>query len=271
MQTWEEYRACEDLQREVWGEGFGQLVPASILEISTRLGGVVSGAFADDGEMAGFVFGLTGVQGDARVHWSHMLAVREGLRGSGLGPALKRHQRDLLLRLDVTCCYWTYDPLVSRNAHINLNRFLARVDRYVEDMYGETGSALHRGLGTDRFVVRWDLRPGSPDPFDPRDPARGELEARLERHASAPVADPGGREDAPLPGGDAVRVAIPADIHAVRAADPERARAWRSATRRAFQRYLSEGWCVLGYLPPEPRAAGPLRPDDVGHYVLVRS
>lgn len=268
LEAWDEYRACEALQSEVWGEGFSELVPASILKIAGRVGGVVSGAFEHEGELSGFVFGLTGVEGSQRVHWSHMLAVRERLRGSGLGTALKRHQREHLVRLRVARCYWTYDPLVSKNAYLNLNHFLANVDTYVEDMYGETGSTLHRGLGTDRFIVRWDLGPEAPDPFDPADPARGQLEASLGRHAEAPVADPEGRDDAPLPGGAAVRVAIPADIHAVREADPDGAVRWRSATRRAFLHYLGLGYRVLGYL--RPAGAGITPPDAPGHYVLVR-
>ena len=285
METRPEYRACEALQREVWGQGFSELVPASVLKIARAVGGVASGAFGEEDGLAGFVFGLTGVRDGHRAHWSHMLAVRPGLRGSGLGTALKRHQRELLVGLDVGVCYWTYDPIVSKNAYLNLNHLLATVDRYVEDMYGETGSTLHRGLGTDRFVVRWELGRDAPDPFDPSDPARGRLEARLAGHAGAPVANPGGRADAPLPAGVAVRVAIPPDIHAVREADPGRAARWREGTRRAFLHYLEGGWRVLGYVrppggalaePPGPRADGPDGADapgaagEPGHYVLVR-
>ena len=47
----------------------------------------------------------------------------------------------------------TYDPLVARNAHLNINVFGARIAEYVEDMYGETESPLHQGIGTDRFIV----------------------------------------------------------------------------------------------------------------------
>ena len=280
MASWSEYRACEALQREVWGDAFTELVPASILKIAGHVGGVVSGAFGKEGDLVGFVFGLTGVEDGRRVHWSHMLAVRPGMRGSGLGTALKRHQRTLLAGLEVRTCYWTYDPLVSKNAYLNLNHLLAIVDRYVRDMYGETGSALHRGLGTDRFVVRWDLGPEAPDPFDPSDPGRGRMEARLAGHADAPVANPGGRDDAPLPSAPAVRVAIPADIHAVREADPDAALRWRAGTRRAFLHYPEAGYRVLGYLRP-PRGVtpdGPASgtpptgaPETHGHYVLVRS
>jgi chorismate synthase len=264
LEDWDEYRSCEGLQREVWGAAFTELVPASLLKISQRVGGVTSGAFDEAGEMVGFVFGLTGLEGGRPVHWSHMLAVRDAYRGHGLGTALKRHQRERLAAQGVEVCYWTYDPLVSGNAHINLNRLLAVPVEYVVDMYGETGSYLHEGLGTDRFRVAWAVGPGAPDPFDPDEPARAEHRAELERHADAPVANPGGGTEEPFPDGLAVRVAVPSDIFAVRQSDPEEALRWRVSTRRALQHYMSAGYRVAGFRTP---AAG----SDVGHYVLVRA
>lgn len=273
--SWEELRACEDIQREVWGEGFTELVPASLLKISQSLGGVTSGAFDEYGALVGFVYGLTGLEEGRPAHWSHMLAVRPGLRGHGIGTALKRHQRERLVAAGVASCYWTYDPIVSGNARLNLERFLAVVDRYVVDMYGETGSRLHAGLGTDRFVVAWPLGPDAPDPFDPSEPERAARAEEVARHAEAPVANPEGPDAgappdgraapdaAALPEAAAVRVAIPADILAVRDRDLAAARRWRATTRRAFTHYLERGYRVAGYRVPGPG-------EGRGHYVLVR-
>ena len=262
LASWSEYRACEAVQREVWGEAFTELVPASLLKIAQHVGGVTSGAFDETGALVGFVYGLTGLEAGRPVHWSHMLAVRGTRRGRGLGRALKRHQRERLVAAGVEICYWTYDPIMSSNAHLNLNHLLARVDRYVVDMYGETGSHLHEGLGTDRFVVVWPLGAGAPDPFDAGDPERARREAELGGLAAAPLANPGGTDDAALPEGPAVRVAIPADVLAVRRRDPGAARRWRTSTRRAFRHYLEAGYRVAGYVPPVPG-------DAEGHYVLL--
>ena len=87
-----------------------------------------------------------------------MLAVRPEARDHGIGRRLKLYQRSLVAELGVTQILWTFDPLVSRNAHLNLNALGARVTDYVPDMYGaDTGSALHQGIGTDRFVVAWEV------------------------------------------------------------------------------------------------------------------
>lgn len=270
LESWEEYRACERLQREVWGAEFRELAPASLLKVARRLGGVVFGAFPGDGEeMAGFVFGLTGLEAGRPVHWSHMLAVREGHRSRGLGRRLKEQQRALLLDRGVETVYWTFDPLVAANAHFNLNRLGVRVVEYVPRMYGESGSDLHRGLGTDRFVVTWDLpsyRPapessGAPEPEEERPEAVADPSA-VPAAGAPPDAEP--RAPGPSPAGEAppvVRVDVPADILAVRRRDPEEAWAWRERTRGAFLSRLGSGYRVAGFVPGSER----------GRYLLARA
>ena len=87
------------------------------------------------------------------VHWSHILGVRESARNAGVGRLLKEFQRAELARRGIARMYWTYDPLVAKNAHLNLNLLGARVVEYVRDMYGTTSSPLHNGLATDRLIV----------------------------------------------------------------------------------------------------------------------
>src|SRR5205085_8897976 len=135
--------------RETWGALFADTVPASILKISQRMGGIASGAFDAEGTLLGFVYGITGVENGDVVHWSDMLAVRPEAQNLGLGRRLKEHQRDAMKLIGARVIYWTYDPLVARNAHLNFNVFGVRVVDYVRDMYGvDTGSDLHRGIGT---------------------------------------------------------------------------------------------------------------------------
>jgi predicted GNAT superfamily acetyltransferase len=248
LRTMDEYRACVALQEKVWGEGFSERVPPAILMVSQRLGGVLAGAWDEEGELAGFVFGMTGWKGGEPFHWSDMLAVRPGLRGSGLGLRLKAYQREALLEAGVGVAHWTFDPLESRNAWVNLGRLGAVAREYVEDMYGQTDSPLHRGIGTDRLVVTWELasprvaarmdRGDAPPGPEALEEVPRALEVREQEGCLRPL---GGSAS-----GDArkVRVPIPPDLQALKDRNPELAREWRLAVREALAPRLARGWEV---------------------------
>ena len=145
---------------------------------------------------------------------------------------------------------WTYDPLEARNAHLNLNKLRAEVKEYVEDMYaGEMGSELARGIGTDRFIVRWRI--ASPPVAAA---AAGKPETRdLTPFTGAPIISveasiEAGDESVPLPLVPHVRVEIPVDVQAVKNDQPDLAAAWRASTRRAFLHYFERGYRVTAYL-----------------------
>jgi len=210
LHTSDELDACVSLQRAIWGPTFSEAVPRTILLIAGKLGGVVAGAFDGD-HLVGFVFGLTGLRDGHLAHWSDMLAVDPARRDHGIGRQLKAFQREAVVALGVSDMYWTYDPLVARNAHFNINRLGAEVVEYVTDMYGTTGSTLHGDVPTDRFVVRW----------------------RLTAPSSAPAAMSASRPDDR-------RVAIPG-AGDVASAD------WRARTRAAFTAALADGYRVTGF------------------------
>ena len=229
-----EMEACVELQRTTWGGHFNETVPPAIQWVAQQTGGVASGAFAPDGTLLGFVFGISGVRDGRLVHWSDMLAVHPDARGLGLGVALKLHQRELLLANGIELVHWTFDPLEARNAHINFRRLGIVAREYLRDVYGDTGSDLHAGIGTDRLVAEWRI--GSP-----------RVEAAL---AGRPP------ESAPA---DAARIAVPLDIQSLKRTDLAAARAQRALTRAAFEDYLGRGWIVVDAE----------RGDDALHYLLV--
>ena len=257
LKTQAEYSACVALQRETWGASFNDVVPASILKVSQRMGGVASGAFDAAGSLLGFVYGLTGVEHGDIVHWSDMLAVRPDAQNLGLGRRLKEHQRDAMKAIGASKIYWTYDPLVARNAHLNFNVFGVRVVEYARDMYGsDTGSDLHRGIGTDRLVVAW------PVPDADLERRRAEItvarDSRTMREATVLA-------DVQLPSDPArivaarpreLRLAVPLDIGLGEPRDADAARRWRSSTRIAFEAALGAGYVVNGFALDADRARG---------------
>ncbi|MDQ2891128.1 MAG: hypothetical protein M3R65_11355 [Gemmatimonadota bacterium] len=235
-----EFRACVAIQEEVWGAGFVDVVSASVLQIASHIGGIVLGAFTPTGAIVGFVAGFTGFKDGRPLHWSHMLGVREVARNAGVGRMLKERQRGELKRMGIPEMQWTFDPLVAKNAHFNLNRLGACVTEYVRDMYGNTGSMLH-GTVSDRIIVscptniecveRSDARLTDPeDPFlttilQPRDLARNDRSERPPK----------------------VWIEIPHDIASVIAESPGTAAMWRLAVRGHFEWALGNGYTVTGF------------------------
>ena len=264
--TIDEYHACVDLQEDTWGKGFSERVSPAILKVAQILGGVSAGAWDEEGRLVGFVFGLTGQRDGEVVHWSDMLAVRPELRDSGLGRRLKVYQRADVLSRGIEKMFWTFDPLRSRNAHLNITRLGAVVREYVQDMYGDTDSPLHRGIGTDRMIALWLL---SSERVDRRVAAlsgSGGSDAEsdsAEMFSGTPLALDGmldgphprpGAPDTSL-GNEEVRVSIPSDIGALMADDPALAVEWRRATRAVFDHYLSSGYEVREFQRGAPMSA----------------
>lgn len=248
LETRQECLACVNLQREIWGLDFIDVVPATVLMVCQRVGGVACGAFDIHDRLIGFVFGITGVADGMLAHWSDMLAVRPEARRTGLGRRLKLYQRTQLLERGIRVACWSYDPLMAANASFNLNALGAYPTEYVDDMYGDTGSTLHRGLETDRLIVKWQL--DAPD-----------VERRIAgvRHTSsidavteAPVVLPqdstkSSAADRSLPTDNWVRIAVPTDIVSLKGSDPVEARRWQRSVREAFRGYLTTGYRVVDF------------------------
>jgi len=223
--------ACVALQSETWGEAYADVVPASMLQVAAKMGGVVTGAFDAQGGLLGFVYGITGLRDGETAHWSHMLAVRKDARDRGIGAALKKSQREELLALGIASVYWTFDPLVARNAHLNINRLGVEVREYVPDFYGASKSELHE-LGTDRFVVKWNLH---------------QTNKRCREDGIVAAIESDGQDRR-------AEVLVPSDIDALRSASRETALEWRLSSRRAFLSLFRAGYRVCAFEPGPERA-----------------
>ena len=262
----DEFQACVELQCETWGEGFSDVVPPSILKVSQRVGGVVLGAFAPPPErrLVGFVFGLTGVERGQIVHWSDMLAVRPEARNIGVGRRLKEEQRKLVRDLGGDVIYWTFDPLVGRNAHLNLNRLGVRISEYVVDMYGITDSTLHGGVPTDRLIVAWPTRDEEiAERLSESERALTSLDCRQSPVVTSEwIAEVTGATILP----HCVRVEIPADGETLLLTNPPEALRWRLSVREGMRWGLASGYTVSAFLfdDGDPR-------DGRGFYVLSKT
>ena len=153
----EEFKACVDLQKEVWKFDDLDIVPLRMFVVSEKIGGQIIGAF-DDSQLVGFAFSIPGSRNGHPYLHSHMLAVRDSFRNHGLGRRLKLAQREDAIAKGFELLEWTFDPLEIKNAHLNLVRLGAIARRYSVNHYGFSSSPLQGGLPTDRLVAEWWIK-----------------------------------------------------------------------------------------------------------------
>jgi predicted GNAT superfamily acetyltransferase len=163
-----------------------------------------------------------------------MLASVPDSRHRGVGAALKFAQRAQALDQGIALVRWTFDPLLARNAWLNVGKLGATIDGFERDFYGSMEDSLNQGERSDRAFIAWDLRP-EPGPRTP--PPAEDL-----------VQDTGGAPTAVERGGPgAVRVVIPREYPELRAADPDTADRWRDAIASAFETCLADGLVGLAF------------------------
>jgi predicted GNAT superfamily acetyltransferase len=157
------------VHRKIWvGEGEGiEPVPTHVLITLAKNGGLVLGAYAEDGPpetngMVGFIVGWLATppyppepgQTPHLKHCSHIAGVLPDFQGRGAGVLLKLAQREEVLAQRITNhVTWTYDPLYRVNGALNIHRLGAVCTTYLRDVYGQMDDALNAGAPTDRLGV----------------------------------------------------------------------------------------------------------------------
>jgi predicted GNAT superfamily acetyltransferase len=206
----------------------------------THAGGLTAGAF-EGKEMLGFVHGFPREIARRRAQHSHLLAVHPRAQGRGLSTRLKLYQRRWCLERNIGLVTWTYDPLLVKNARLNLVRLRARGRGYLRDFYGRIGG-IYADLPTDRFEVFWELE--SPEV---RRAAEGSAmpEPSLDGAAAFRAGTP---PDAPR-----VKVEIPAGAPGLYRSDPPAARKARLALRRRAEALMERGFAATALVLEDAR------------------
>ena len=268
METLADIQRVLGLEKEVWGLEDADVTPLTLAVALRAAGSICLGAF-DANELVGFAFAFPSLERGKVGFHSHMLAVRASHRGRNLGYQLKLAQRHRALALGLKEMTWTFDPLRSRNAHLNFHRLGVICDSYRIDFYGpQTSSPLHRN-GTDRLWVTWHMADSRVDERLKGKSVRGEVLDAL-AHLEPLVRFNGDGRPAE---GDLARalarqriaIEIPGDMDPIEREDPGRARQWRLATRRAFTEALNAGFIVKEFCRSIRGQQGP------GAYLLERS
>jgi predicted GNAT superfamily acetyltransferase len=226
---------------------------------------------------AGFVFGFLGIHDFHFRHHSHMLAVRDPYRGSGLAKQLKEAQRDHCLDQGIEIIGWTMDPLEARNATFNFAKLGAYTREYHRDFYGAMPDKLNAGLPSDRIYVEWPIghdRTYKRLKGEDRSPALEDAEKEDIRYVlKAEEGDRPGPVDADRAGESHLLLAIPAQFQSLKARDAALALEWRLRSRAAFEAAFAKGYAAVEFLRaadgrgayllvPQPRRSEPIDTDD---------
>lgn len=282
LETPQEMHAVEELQRIVWPGDEMEIVPAHLLITAVHNGGILIGAFdtgkseskgleiqnftqspPQDAPLIGFVFGFPGfyptADGPRLKHCSHMLGVHPDFRDQNIGFKLKRAQWQMVRHQGIDRVTWTYDPLQSRNAHLNIARLGTVCNTYLRDAYGPMRDGLNIGMPSDRFQVDWWVNTQRVARRLSKHPRRS---LDLAHYLAAEVrilnptflgnnglVHPG---QATLPHEDEhpslLLVEIPAEFPALKTSSLPLAKEWQLHIRQIFENTFAQGYLVTDFI-----------------------
>jgi predicted GNAT superfamily acetyltransferase len=202
---------------KVWSIDSGTEITPNLLMAMVHSGAYLSGAFID-GKCVGAALAFPATAGGLHLH-SHMTAVLDDYRDQGVGYALKMDQWHWAKKNNFSEISWTFDPLVSRNAKLNLIKLGVNISSYHPNFYGDMPDALNAGDESDRLMVSWKVV--------------GE--------------NPVKRELISTPNPTDILIQIPADIVAIRSKDKDENLFWRRKVREQFLQAFEKGAQVVGF------------------------
>jgi predicted GNAT superfamily acetyltransferase len=250
-----EIEAIEDLERQIWPGSETDVIPSHLLLAVVHGGGLLIGAYDEiknPTQPIGFVFGFPGIyltpDGPRIKHCSHQLGVLPEYRNFGIGYRLKRAQWQMVRHQGIDRITWTFDPLLSRNAHLNISKLGTVCNTYLRDFYGEMRDEMNKGLPSDRFEVDWWVNTRRVERRLSKHPRR-HLQLADYQKAKTPLIPSFSTTwdifpvDNPL-----VLVEIPVDFLGLKIKDPTHALEWRLSTRSIFENLFSQGYLITDFV-----------------------
>lgn len=255
--TIEELTAVQILDQTIWKT---ETIPVHQTLTAVQNGGLMIGAY-DNGQLIGFSYSFPGLAKGKVYLCSHMLGIHPDYRGQGIGVMLKEAQKNEAINMGYTLMTWTYDPLESVNAFLNLSKLKGVVNTYIENCYGEMNDGLNDGLPTDRLKVQWHIQK------QPKIHIRTEANQETFKsiadwkinHEGFPVID---RSDLTIVEKEhTIILPIPKAFQYLKQADFQLALDWRFQTRDFFQKAFQANFIAVHVLKTE---------EPVYYYVLTK-
>lgn len=263
LNTVEEFAAAVDLQKIYWGEAMSDQVPAHMLLSFARYGGHVHGAY-DGGKMVGLLIGFLGAHyepdnQDATkllLIMSKRMVVLPEYRGQKIGENLKLAQRDFARQHNIQLVSWTFDPLLSRNAYLNIHKLGAIVQDYVVDYFG--ADASNPVMSADRLVANWWVNHPHIDRSDYIDASTTPIANTVSLNNRELLVP----DDFQLADSDILRLEIPIEFVPLNQINPDLGEEWRNHIRFAFQKLLEAAYIATDFIRVENRVFYVFTRDD---------
>ncbi|MEW9668322.1 GNAT family N-acetyltransferase [Ammoniphilus sp. 3BR4] len=266
IESVEELEKVRELESRIWSQS--DSIPTHQTLTSVKNGGFVLGAYSH-GELVGFQYSFPGYDGQSIYLCSHILGIDSQFRSQGIGEKLKHAQREKAAEMGYSYITWTYDPLESANAYLNIAKLGAVGTKYCVNYYGQLDDSLNGGLPSDRFLVEWRMNQHEVKSQQALG-EKEELETALDRSLIQWEIN---KDGFPIPkeadhvitsSHDFLYVAIPTDFQGMKEKDMLLAQDWRMATRNVFTHAFREGWQVIRFLKNTNKNI------PVHFYVLIR-
>lgn len=230
---------CRGIAAQVWGSDAACSTAQMI--VHALYGGVVLLAF-DGNRPVGFLFSFPARYRGEWVLWSHETGVIPSYLHKGVGTLLKHEQRHIAREIGYSAIAWTFDPLVARNAHFNLNKLGARIAEYKENVYGvDNHDLVNQGVETDRFVAVWKTDASIRADHRSRIDVQSGDNTVLTLHGASPVV----QLRAAM--AEYVSTQIPWDFSNLIQTDRNAAMSWRNAFRTVAYRLLHDGYQPVAF------------------------
>ena len=253
LSTLEELQEVQQLETIVWGM---DCIPTHQTLTAVKNGGIVLGGYIND-QLVGFQYSFPGFKDGKVFLCSHLLAIHPDHQKKGYGKLLKLAQREEARKKGYDLISWTYDPLESVNAHLNIGKLKAICRTYMEDCYGKLEGSLNEGLSTDRFMVEWNINQDRQTDEDL--PSQATHLVTIEKNEQGLPFIKDYRLDTHE---DVIAIPIPTEIQKMKKENLSLAIDWRSKTRKIFEALFAKGYVVVGIERNKE--------DNIQHYILKK-
>ncbi len=247
VRTYSEFEQLTKIQKNVWRHQDIDITPVHQFNVSARTGAILLGAFLKE-NMVGFIYSFPAVYNGRIAQHSHQLAVLPEYRGEKIGKKLKWAQRDNALKMGFDLVAWTTDPLIARNANLNIHSLGAVAQKYFTEYYQEIPAlSIAPSIPMDRFLMEWAIASSRVE-----ERRRREINIKavddIPRALKANDFDPG-IADVPNMNlkDDQLLVEIPTNIHEMARNHIERVRGWRVALRSVMLHYFHLGYAAVDF------------------------